>query len=107
MKQGLPRPIYEIQQDGHSQPNQCIFVIMCTVGKFKEIGQESNKKDAKREAAKKMLNKLKGICSGTVNSVAEKEIIFDELGRLSIGIEYFHFVFRCKELSEIINGTYQ
>ena len=111
MKQGLPMPIYKMQQDGHSQHNQRIFVIMCTVGKFKEIGQGGTKKDAKRKAAQIMFDKLKGIGSGTENSVAdntsEKEIIFDELGRLSCqsGLSIFHFVFRCKEISEIIKGT--
>ena len=68
--------------------------LISTVAKGKKKG---SKKDAiaKCQAAQIMVDKLKGIGSGSVNSVAdntsEKEIIFDELGRLSIRVGYFPF----------------
>lgn len=116
MKKGFPMPIYSLEQDGYSQPPHRIFVIMCTVGKLKETGREGNKKSAKRKAAQKMFNKLKGVGSGTVNSVAnnilEKDTIFDELGRLfNRDSVYFWFVIfqfsilRCKQISEITTWT--
>ena len=37
------------------------FFKVCTVGKIKESGSGGSKKDAKREAAQKMIDKLKAL----------------------------------------------
>ena len=79
-----------------SNDSQAPTSLICTVAKRKKKGSKKVA-IAKRQAAQIMVDKLKGIGSGSVNSVAdntsEKEIIFDALGRLSIRIEYFPFCF--------------
>jgi RISC-loading complex subunit TARBP2 len=69
VKQGLPMPTYAMGQGGNNQPHQRNFVMICTVGKVKENGQGGSKKDAKREAAQKMIDKLKGMGAGSVDQV--------------------------------------
>jgi len=71
VKQGLPMPTYAMGQGGNNQPHQRNFVMICTVGKVKENGQGGSKKDAKREAAQKMIDKLKGMGAGSVDQVAD------------------------------------
>jgi RISC-loading complex subunit TARBP2 len=51
------------------QPHQRNFAMVCTVGKLKENGTGGSKKDAKREAAQKMIDKLKSC--GPNNSPAQ------------------------------------
>ena len=63
VKHGFPMPTYSMGQGGNSQPHQRSFVMVCTVGKYKENGQGGSKKDAKREAAQKMIDKLKTVSS--------------------------------------------
>ena len=43
------------------QPHQRNFSILCCVGKLREAGGGGSKKDAKREAAQKMIDKLKSM----------------------------------------------
>ena len=50
------------------QPHQRNFSILCCVGKLRESGAGGSKKDAKREAAQKMIDKLK--CLGPNSSAA-------------------------------------
>jgi len=69
VKHGFPMPTYSMGQGGNSQPHQRSFVMVCTVGKYKENGQGGSKKDAKREAAQKMIDKLKTVSSA--DSVAD------------------------------------
>ena len=51
------------------QPHQRNFSILCCVGKLREGGGGGSKKDAKREAAQKMIDKLKSM--GPNNSPAQ------------------------------------
>ena len=69
VKQGFPMPTYASNQVG-SQPHQRNFVYTCSVGKIKENGQGGSKKDAKREAAQKMIEKLKGMGAGGAEQVS-------------------------------------
>merc|ERR1719309_1732021 len=57
VKHGYPMPTYSSGVVG-GQPHQRNFSITCTVGKIKENGTGGSKKDAKREAAQKMIDKL-------------------------------------------------
>jgi RISC-loading complex subunit TARBP2 len=72
VKQGFPMPTYTMGQGGNNQPHQRNFVMICTVGKLKENGQGGSKKDAKREAAQKMIDKLKAL--GPAEQVAVDDI---------------------------------
>lgn len=58
VKHGYPMPTYEMGTVG-GQPHQRNFSILCCVGKLKETGAGGSKKDAKREAAQKMIDRLK------------------------------------------------
>jgi len=58
VKQGYPMPTYDLGAVG-GQPHQRNFSIVCVVGKLREAGAGGSKKDAKREAAQKMIDKLK------------------------------------------------
>lgn len=59
VKQGYPMPTYDLGAVG-GQPHLRNFTIMCCVGKFRESGTRGSKKDAKREAAQRMIDRLKG-----------------------------------------------
>lgn len=52
---GLPRPEYN-EYSSQGQPHKKNFVISCTLGEYKVLGEGSTKKLAKRRAAHKMLN---------------------------------------------------
>ena len=58
VKHGYPMPTYDLGAVG-GQPHMRNFTIMCCVGKMRESGTGGSKKDAKREAAQKMIDKLK------------------------------------------------
>ena len=68
VKQGFPMPTYASGQVG-TQPHQRNFVMTCIVGKLKENGNGGSKKDAKREAAQKMIDKLKSLGAGALDQV--------------------------------------
>ncbi len=51
-------PVYEVSLE-EGQPHERRFVIVCSVGKQKEAGFGKSKKLAKRQAANKMLRRLK------------------------------------------------
>ena len=57
VKHGYPMPTYDLGAVG-GQPHQRNFTIMCCVGKMRESGAGGSKKDAKREAAQKMIDKV-------------------------------------------------
>jgi len=86
VKHGYPMPTYDLGAVG-GQPHQRNFSILCCVGKLRESGAGGSKKDAKREAAQKMIDKLK--CLGPNSStapasdVAQPEIDDDLLSKLS------------------------
>ena len=86
VKQGYPMPTYDLGAVG-GQPHQRNFSILCCVGKLRESGAGGSKKDAKREAAQKMIDKLK--CLGPNNSaspmtdVVQQEVDDDMLAKLS------------------------
>lgn len=76
VKHGYPMPTYDLGGDGcgdqgavGGQPHQRNFAILCCVGKLRESGGGGSKKDAKREAAQKMIDKLKSM--GPNNSPAQ------------------------------------
>jgi len=68
VKHGYPMPTYAMGPVG-GQPHQRNFAMVCSVGKLKENGTGGSKKDAKREAAQKMIDKLKSY--GPNNSPAQ------------------------------------
>lgn len=70
MKHGFPMPTYSPGVVG-GQPHQRNFAITCTVGKIKENGAGGSKKDAKREAAQKMIDKLKALGPTGAEQVGE------------------------------------
>jgi len=78
VKHGFPMPTYSMGVVG-GQPHQRNFAITCTVGKIKENGAGGSKKDAKREAAQKMIDKLKSLGSNGPEqvelSVEDEELI--------------------------------
>ena len=57
VKHGYPMPTYDLGAVG-GQPHQRNFTIMCCVGKMRESGAGGSKKDAKRESAQKMIDKV-------------------------------------------------
>jgi len=63
VKHGYPMPTYDLGDPGAvgGQPHQRSFSILCCVGKLREAGGGGSKKDAKREAAQKMIDKLKSM----------------------------------------------
>ena len=77
VKHGYPMPTYDLaggEGCGDAgavggQPHQRNFSILCCVGKLREGGGGGSKKDAKREAAQKMIDKLKSM--GPNNSPAQ------------------------------------
>jgi len=60
VKHGYPMPTYDLGTVG-GQPHLRNFTIMCCVGTMRESGCRGSKKDAKREAAQKMIDKLKSM----------------------------------------------
>jgi len=60
VKHGYPMPTYDLGAVG-GQPHLRNFTIMCCVGAMRESGTRGSKKDAKREAAQKMIDKLKSM----------------------------------------------
>jgi len=62
VKHGYPMPTYDLDPGATGgQPHQRNFSILCCVGKLRETGGGGSKKDAKREAAQKMIDKLKSM----------------------------------------------
>jgi RISC-loading complex subunit TARBP2 len=65
VKHGYPMPTYDLGAGDPGavggQPHQRNFSILCCVGKLRESGGGGSKKDAKREAAQKMIDKLKSM----------------------------------------------
>lgn len=62
VKHGYPMPTYDLDTGVvGGQPHQRSFSILACVGKLRESGGGGSKKDAKREAAQKMIDKLKSM----------------------------------------------
>jgi len=78
VKNGLPMPTYSTDVVG-GQPHQRNFAIVCTVGKLKESGSGGSKKDAKREAAQKMIDKLKDLGPNSSEQVGEVSVEDEEM----------------------------
>ena len=68
VKHGYPMPTYDLGAVG-GQPHQRNFTIMCCVGKMRESGAGGSKKDAKRESAQKMIDKVGLVCSPVRSTV--------------------------------------
>jgi len=68
VKHGYPMPTYDLGTVG-GQPHQRNFAMHCYCGTQREEGQGGSKKDAKREAAQKMIDRLKAM--GPNNSPAQ------------------------------------
>jgi len=86
VKHGYPMPTYDLGAVG-GQPHQRNFSILCCVGKLRESGAGGSKKDAKREAAQKMIDKLKCLgpnsTAAPVADVAQPEMDEEMLAKLS------------------------
>ena len=88
VKHGHPMPTYALGTVG-GQPHQRNFSIICVVGKLRESGAGGSKKDAKREAAQKMIDKLKCLGPNTGSAAAEAagpagpEVDEEMLGKLA------------------------
>lgn len=86
VKHGYPMPTYDLGAVG-GQPHMRNFTIMCCVGKMRESGTGGSKKDAKREAAQKMIDKLKtmGPNGGpaSVSEVTQQEVDEELIGKVS------------------------
>lgn len=78
VKHGYPMPTYSTDVVG-GQPHQRNFAIVCTVGKIKESGSGGSKKDAKREAAQKMIDKLKALGPNGSEQVGEMSAEDEEM----------------------------
>ena len=66
VKCSLPMPIYDLQNTS-GQPHQRNFEIVAKVGSIMSTGVGSSKKDAKREAAVTLLERLKALGSDVAN----------------------------------------
>merc|ERR1719384_2060179 len=86
VKKGYPMPTYDLGAVG-GQPHQRNFSIVCVVGKLREAGAGGSKKDAKREAAQKMIDKLKSMGPGgapvKASEVTGTEIDEEMLNKMS------------------------
>merc|ERR1719471_14364 len=86
VKHGYPMPTYDLGAVG-GQPHMRNFTLMCCVGKLRETGTGGSKKDAKREAAQKMIDKLKtmGPNGGpaSVSDVTNQEVDEELLNKMS------------------------
>merc|ERR1719192_896597 len=93
VKHGYPMPTYDLGGGDAGavggQPHQRNFSILCCVGKLRESGAGGSKKDAKREAAQKMIDKLKCLGPNTGSAAAEAagpagpEVDEEMLGKLA------------------------
>lgn len=72
VRQGLPMPTYDLVNIG-GQPHQRSFLINCRVGCLSISGDGTSKKDAKREAATKMWDKLKALGNNALHMVTGSE----------------------------------
>jgi len=86
VKHGYPMPTYDLGAVG-GQPHMRNFTIMCCVGKMRESGTGGSKKDAKREAAQKMIDKLRtmGPNGGpaSVSEVTQQEVDEEMISKVS------------------------
>lgn len=86
VKHGYPMPTYDLGAVG-GQPHMRNFTIMCCVGKMRESGTGGSKKDAKREAAQKMIDKLKTMGpnggAASVTDVTQPEVDEDLINKMS------------------------
>lgn len=63
-------PVYDLG-NVEGQPHQRSFTIKCRVGTVLVNGAGTSKKDAKRDAATKMLDELNNMSQGEVNGAGE------------------------------------
>jgi len=86
VKHGYPMPTYDLGAVG-GQPHQRNFTIMCCVGKMRESGAGGSKKDAKRESAQKMIDKLKTMgpnsAPASVSEVTQLEVDDELLNKMT------------------------
>lgn len=57
---GLPMPVYDLTNVG-GQPHQRVFTMGVKIGSLSTVGEGTSKKEAKREAATKMWEKVQGL----------------------------------------------
>ena len=72
VRHGLPMPTYDLASVG-GQPHQRSFAINCRVGCLSISGEGTSKKDAKREAATKMWQRLKILGNNALQLVTGSE----------------------------------
>ena len=72
VRHGLPMPTYDLSCVG-GQPHQRSFTINCRVGCLSISGEGTSKKDAKREAATKMWQRLKVLGNSALHLVTGSE----------------------------------
>ena len=72
VRHGLPMPTYDLGSVG-GQPHQRSFSINCRVGCLSISGEGTSKKDAKREAATKMWQRLKVLGNNALQLVTGSE----------------------------------
>ena len=72
VRHGLPMPTYDLANIG-GQPHQRSFQMNCRVGCLSLSGEGTSKKDAKREAATKMWDRLKALGSNALHLVTGSE----------------------------------
>ena len=72
VRHGLPMPTYDLSSVG-GQPHQRSFQIHCRVGSLSICGEGTSKKDAKREAATKMWQRLKVLGNSALHLVTGSE----------------------------------
>ena len=85
VKLGFPTPMYDPGAVG-GQPHMGTCTTMCCVGQMGESGTGNNKKDAKREAAQMMIDKLKTMGPngpGSVSEVTQQEVGEDLISKVS------------------------
>lgn len=79
----LQEPIY-VQISDVGPPHAKIFTIQCEVSTFKEIGVAKTKKQAKQEAAKKMLDKISDLVANQDGNLSDE---FDDSAKENIANE--------------------
>ncbi len=84
---GLPMPIYDLAAvDG--QPHQRSFAMKVKVGSLSERGEGTSKKDAKRDAAAKMMMRLQALREGSgSNDVNTEEDGADDVANSTLSAE--------------------
>eukprot|EP00092_Neocalanus_flemingeri_P037814 GFUD01041164.1.p1 GENE.GFUD01041164.1~~GFUD01041164.1.p1 ORF type:complete len:304 (+),score=103.88 GFUD01041164.1:61-972(+) len=75
VRHGYPMPTYGLGVVG-GQAHQRSFSVLCRAGRLEERGEGGSKRDAKREAAEKMMNRLQ--CLGLI-TLADTETDRDQL----------------------------